>query len=115
MIRRTSEYGSFSLEEAEVGDKLMVSCPSFGESYQEVTITAVTKTRITTSDNRQWMRASKQLVGADKWSRTWLHAYDESEIQRVEQRKLRGCVVRKIMGAKLSDLDMDALKRIADI
>lgn len=109
-ITNNGYYSGFRLEKAEVGDKLMVSLDRYRETYSPVTITKVTKTRITTSDNRQWMIASRRLVGGDSWTSISLTAFDQKKVDDARLENERQDLAAKLRERSLKSLPIEALR-----
>ncbi len=116
MIKVTDRYGSFSLDDVEIGDKLMVRHPHGWNTFrfEPVTVTKVMKTKITTSDNRQWSRKNKEEYGAGN-SAIELRAHNEQVINEANEEIERDGLAFQITStscAKLRQMPIEILKQI---
>lgn len=115
MAIRLLGYHSFSLDAAEVGDKLMVQIArGRASSFIAVTITKVTKTTIKTSDGRRWMRDSQKQFGGC-WRGSVLRRFDEEKIKVSMLEARRRHLIQKVSMANLNDFSVESLNKIASI
>jgi hypothetical protein len=112
MITKSNNWGGFSLDSAGVGDHLMVSGGGWHVDYTPVTITRLTKSRVTTSDGKVWMRDSHRLIGSGKWSRVSLHAYDEKALSEARRGCRKEMLAHKLSDTRFRDFDLPFLEQI---
>ena len=124
MIKKYNNLGKdISIEEAEVGDELMVNYGNClytnnGTPYSKVTVTKVTRTQITTSDGNRWTKSGCRRVGRINYDRMYLMAYDESVIAKSIAEAARKSLAQSIkngLQARLSGMSAEKLEEIRAI
>lgn len=115
MIKKNPNGYGFSLDDAVVGDKLMISYGFSNRTYKEVTITKVSRTQITLCNNSRWMKDSHRMVGSNIWSRVDLYLFNQKLIDETKEKVKKFRLITKIQETKLIDLSLEALEGIIKI